>query len=247
MFRYGKPVMQETIGDLDAISADEAREAAQTFRHLLKAGRTPKQERQRAHRSRREAKTFAEVTELWIAMREEQPLKPHSRKVAARAVRRLCEVIGEVPIVDVGIDDVLKALKHATKTSRSAINIVRSHMQSVIDFATVRGWRNDPHGRQLENPARSALMKVAGLPPRPLSINRKALFWADLPDFMATLAKVQDAPFPGWKSRDAVFTRRAVIPYRSFALSLMLLVLTGVRKMNACMARREDFDLARRL
>lgn len=127
-------------------------------------------------------------------------------------------LVGNLPVSEVDITLVLKILEPIWTTKTETAARVRGRMESVLDWATARGYRNG------ENPARwkghlakllPAKAKVAKVQHQP------AMRYVDVPEFMAELRDAEDIS----------------------ARALEFTVLTAVRTGEAIGARWSEFDL----
>ena len=126
---------------------------------------------------------------------------------------------GKVPVAAVDTGLVLKAIEPIWHEKTETASRVRNRIESVLDWATVRGFRpgdNPARWRgHLENvlPARSQIQPTD---------NHAALPYAEIPAFMAAL-----------RPRTAIAAR-----------ALEFLILTATRSGAVIGARWEEFDLA---
>ena len=94
-------------------------------------------------------------------------------------------VIGDLPVADVGTDEVLRVLRPIWERIPETASRVRQRIEAVLDAARVKGWRTG------ENPARWK-GHLAGELPQPRKVkrvrHRPALAWQEMGAFMAALA-----------------------------------------------------------
>ena len=131
-------------------------------------------------------------------------------------------VIGEMPVRDVGLPQILEVLEPIWHTKTETANRLRGRMESVLDWANARGYRSEA------NPARwKGLLEQ--LLPSPGKITKtdhhRALPYAELPGFMRGLAAHQGVA----------------------ARALEFAILTGCRSGEVRGAKGDEFDLENRI
>jgi integrase len=169
------------------------------------------------------AKTFREVTELYLAAHESAWKNAKHRQqwentLAAYAFPHF----GDRSVAEVDTADVLAALEPIWKTKTETATRLRQRIETVLDFATPRGWRSG------ENPARWRGHLEATLP-KPGKIakvqHHAALPYGEAGAFMAAL-----------RQREGVAAR-----------ALEFGILTAARSGEVRGARWSEIDLARRI
>jgi integrase len=169
------------------------------------------------------AKTFREVTALYLAAHEGTWRNPKHRQqwentLATYAFPRF----GDRPVAAVDTADVLAALEPIWKTKTETATRLRQRIEAVLDYATPRGWRAG------ENPARWRGHLEATLP-KP-----------------GRVAKVQHHPALDWREAGAFMValrqRRGVA-----ARALEFAILTAARSGEMRGVRWSEIDLARRV
>lgn len=96
--------------------------------------------------------------------------------------------IGQLPVRDVTLTDVLAVLEPIWRTKTETASRLRGRIESVLDWAIAKGYRSD------SNPARwkGLLDKVLPAPGKIAKVDHhKALPYAELSEFMQQLAKQQ--------------------------------------------------------
>lgn len=215
------------LGPLHTFSLDEARERARLARQLLRDGVDPRDARH-AERARRvvdaaKAVTFDQATQQYYdAHSSRWQNAKHRAQFLATLAQYASPHFGSVPVAAIDMPMVLKALEPIWKTKTETASRVRGRIESVLDFATVRGYRSG------DNPARWSGWLSHALP-SPASIkniaHHAAMPFNDVPAFMAALAK-----------RDGVAAR-----------ALEFAVLTAARTGEVVEARWDELDLTSKI
>lgn len=181
------------LGPAHTFTLEEARERARRARQLLRDGVDPLDAR-REERSR-QASEAALAAARTVTFREcaEQYFNRHSvrwnnAKHRAQFMSTLRQYafphFGKVPVADVDMALVLRAIEPIWTTKPETASRVRGRIESVLDFAKVRGYRTG------DNPARWDGWLSHQLPPRNQIArvrHHPALPYADMPAFMEQL------------------------------------------------------------
>jgi integrase len=229
IFRWKEDGRQHVmgLGPLHTVSLAEAREKALECRKARLEGRDPIAER-RAQRmaariERAKAVTFKECAERYIAAhRAGWRNAKHADQWTATLVTYAGPVFGDVPVQAVDLGLVLKAVEPIWTTKPETASRVRGRIESVLGWATTRGYRagdNPARWRgHLENllPARSKVARVS---------HHAALPYAEIGTFVAEL-----------RSQEGVAAR-----------ALEFVILTASRTGEAIGAHWDEVDLANRL
>ncbi len=141
------------LGPAHTVSLAEARDKAQECRKLRLDGKDPIEERKAARLAARldaaKAITFRACAESYIAAH-----KPgwrndkHAAQWPATLVAYVYPAFGELPVQAVDVALVMKAVEPIWTEKPETASRVRGRIESVLDWATARGYR------QGENPAR---------------------------------------------------------------------------------------------
>jgi integrase len=191
IFRYavdGKDRLMG-LGPLHAVSLAEARAKATECRRQRVDGLDPLQVRRAAQEAARieaaKAMSFSACAQAYIdAHKEGWKNAKHAGQWSATLQTYAYPVFGDLPVqvVDVGL--VLKAIEPIWKTKTETASRLRGRIEAVLDWATVRGYR------QGENPARWKGHLDHLLPERGKVRkveHHPALPYAELADFMRAL------------------------------------------------------------
>lgn len=137
----------------NAISLKAAREEAAKLRAIVRAGRDPLAERE-AEAARKAADAasriaFRGVAERYIQAHEAGWRNPKHRQQWQTTLRTYAfPAIADLPVGDVETGDVMAILEPIWREKPETASRVRGRIESIIDYATARGWRSG------ENPAR---------------------------------------------------------------------------------------------
>jgi integrase len=177
------------LGSLSAISLQEARNRVSEYRRQRHDGIDPiearRAQREQAILDAGRALTFKEATGKYI---EGHRAGWHNAKHAAQWESTLATyahpVIGELSVQTIDTTLVLKVLEPIWTIKPETANRLRGRVESVLDWATVRGYRKGENPARWRGhldkllPARSKVRKVE---------HHAALAYADLPDFIEAL------------------------------------------------------------
>jgi integrase len=166
------------LGPVSIISLRDARIAAADCRRQRWTGKDPIEERKAAKLAaqleRAKAVTFRAAAELCIAaMRAGWRNEKHSNQWAATLEAYAYPVFGDLPVQDVDVTLVMKAIEPVWTTKPETASRVRGRIESVLDWAAARGYRKGDNPARwkghIENllPKRSKVAKVAHHPALP--------------------------------------------------------------------------------
>jgi integrase len=181
------------LGPVHALGLDEARESARAARKLLASGVDPLDQRNRERSERAANETLAAARTITFEEVTQQYFKFHSRKWknAKHTAQFLSTMrqyafpnMGKVPVVDVDMAMILKAIEPIWYGIPETAHRVRGRIEAVLNFAKVRGYRTGEnparwHGHLDQAlPARSQVRKVK---------HHAALPYREVPAFMTRL------------------------------------------------------------
>jgi integrase len=226
LYRYkanGK-VREMGLGPVRDVSLAEAREAAREARRLRRAGIDPidakRARKDSAKLEAAKAVTFTECAESYIkAHRAGWTSAKHAEQWETTLRTYAYPVFGSLQVAAVDTALVLKALEPIWATKNETAGRVRGRIESVLDWAKVRGYR---HG---ENPARwrGHLDKMLARPSKVQPVEHHAAMpYAALPGFMTKLRTRGGAG----------------------ALALEFCILTAARSGEVFGARWSEIDMA---
>lgn len=152
-FTYHGKAREMGLGALHTVSLAEAREKALQHRKMLLEDKDPIEERKiaRLHSQFQSAstKTFSECANAYIAAhRSGWKNEKHGKQWAATLETYAFPVMGRLPVAAINTPLVLRALEPIWQSKTETASRLRGRIESVLDWATVRGFR------QGENPAR---------------------------------------------------------------------------------------------
>ncbi|WP_430429200.1 tyrosine-type recombinase/integrase [Parasphingorhabdus sp.] len=212
----------------DTISLAQARDKAIDLRRLVQSGVDPLQERARIDsESEAEAQathiagiTFKASAEAYIAAHSDSwKNAKHRAQWPSSLENYVYPVIGDLPVADISTEHVMAAIEPIWKTKPETASRVRGRIETVLDAAKARGYR------QGENPARWRGHIALMLPARTRLSRGKhpALPYDEVNSFITDL-----------QSRDAMA-----------ALALEFTILTAVRSGETIGATWDEVDLSK--
>ena len=218
---HGKPRLMG-LGPLPGVALAEAREAAQAARKLVRTGVDPiaKRRAERAEAAGRAGlNTFDEVAQAYFNAHEASWRNAKHRQQWRNTLDVYARpVLGSLGVAMVGTGDVMRVLEPIWRETPETASRLRGRIESVLDYATARGWRTG------ENPARWRGHLDNLLPARgkvaPVE-HHAALPWREIGAFMAALAEQEGVA----------------------ALALRFAILTAARTGEALGARWSEFDM----
>tara|TARA_R110000824_G_scaffold399764_1_gene605681 strand:+ start:600 stop:1967 length:1368 start_codon:yes stop_codon:yes gene_type:complete len=178
------------LGGFPTVSLADARTKAREFRNKLAIGIDPIAERQAAKSALLAAQvkqlTFREAAERYHVNKEKEFDNAKHRKDWIGSLKRYAFVhFGDVPVRDIELPHVLKALEPIWETKTETATRVRQRVEATLAWATVRGYR------QGDNPARwKGNLDAVLAKPSKLGKGKKhfpALPWQRVSEFMKDL------------------------------------------------------------
>ncbi len=155
VYRYevGGKERRHGLGSYPTFSLEDAREAAKVCRRLRKDGHDPIDYRknERALRALEKAKgmTFSDCVDKYITSHKPSwKSAKHAQQWENTLKTYAKPVIGELPVQNIDVGLVLQVLEPIWQEKTETATRVRQRMESVLDWATARGYRSG------ENPAR---------------------------------------------------------------------------------------------
>jgi integrase len=215
------------LGPLHIVTLAEAREKSREARKLRHEGIDPiesrKAERAEERLAAATAVTFKECAERYIEAHKAGWRNP---KQAAQWPSTLATyaypVFGDLPVQAVDVGLVTKALEPIWQTKPETASRVRGRIESILDWATVRGYRKGENPARWRGhldkllPARAKVRKVE---------HHRALPYAEMRSFVAAL-----------REQEGVASR-----------ALEFLILTAARTGEVIGAKWDEIDLTERL
>lgn len=210
------------LGALRDVTLAEAREAATAARRLVRSGVNPI-ERRRLERAKETAITFRQVADAYITAHEVGWRNAKHRAQWSNTLASYAHpILGPMPVASIDTGAVMRCLEPIWREKPETASRVRGRIESVLDFASARGWRagdNPARWRgHLDNllPARSKVARA---------VHHPALPWREVGAFMASLA-----------------TQEGVS-----GMALRFAILTATRTGETLGARWSEIDLAERV
>jgi integrase len=206
------------LGGFTDVSLAEAREKAADCRKLIRQGVDPRGKSSKATSS---AATFSHCADQFIkSKRAEWKNSKHALQWSSTLETYAFPVIGDMPVGQVGLDEVLAVLEPIWLTRNETASRVRGRVENILSWATVKGYRKPP------NPAmwRGNLDMLLPKPSRVQPVRHyAALPYADMPGFMKNLS-----------SRTSITSK-----------ALKLCILTTTRTGELIAAKWSEFDLSK--
>jgi integrase len=215
------------LGSAWTISLAKAREKARAARELVTQGIDPLEERQaeRAAKTIADAKamTFRQCAEAYVTShRAGWRNRVHAAQWPSTLEAYVYPVFGDLPVQAVDTGLVMKVLEPIWGIKPETASRVRGRIESILDWATARGYR------QGENPGRWK-GHIDNMLPKKTKVRRvehhAALPYAELPGFMVEL-----------RQQDGIGAK-----------ALEFAILTAARTGEVLGARWDEIDLGKRL
>ena len=131
--------------------------------------------------------TFREATQQYFDQHERKWKNAKHRTQFTNTLKQYAfPVLGDMAVADIGTPEVLRAIEPHWHTKTETMSRVRGRIESVLDWAGVRGYRTG------DNPARWTGHLSEVLPARgeiKKTVHHPAMPYAELPAFMAELRK----------------------------------------------------------
>jgi integrase len=218
IFQFDGSRKEMGLGSAGEVSLAEVRRLAADARGLIRAGKNPITERQRAKSA---GQTFGAFAEALLDDLEGGWRNAKHRQQWRNTLRTYGAGFWSVPVADVTTAHVHKALKPIWTVKPETANRFRGRVERVLDAAKAKGLRSG------ENPARwrGHLDTMLSKPSKLSRGHHKALPFSDVPSFVTRLREI-----------DAVSAR-----------ALEFTILTAARSGETLGARWAEFDLEERV
>ena len=179
------------LGTYPEVSLAEARRKATELKNLCSQGVDPIEMRQKkradADLQRLKSKTFKQVAEEYLTTHESDYRNEKHRKQWRSTIETYAyPVIGQLPIGQVGIEDVLRVLKPIWSDKTETASRLQGRIEKILDLAVASGLRETNPARwknylSLRLPAPGRIAEVRHHPSLP---------YQALPQFMQTLSEL---------------------------------------------------------
>ncbi len=193
LFRYNhnKRPAWMGLGPVSAISLAEARQRAAECRRQLALGRDPivvrDADRTQSLAEKQRSISFDQCAQAYIAAhRDGWRNAKHAAQWESTLKLHASPIIGGLMVNQVELRHVLLILEPIWRTRTETASRLRGRVESILDWATVRNFR------QGDNPAqwRGHLDKLLPMPAKVRRVeHHPALPYAEMPDFMVKLSK----------------------------------------------------------
>lgn len=177
------------LGGFPDVPLGMAREKARRARDQIEQGVDPIQARREARSalkaSAEASRTFSQCADAYIEAKGAEWRNPKHRQQWENTLQQYAyPVIGEMLVRDIELPHVLKILEPIWKTKTETAKRLRGRLESILDWATVRGYRSG------DNPARwrGHLDKLLPSPKKVAKVeHHEAMPADDLPEFIKVL------------------------------------------------------------
>ncbi|VTU36245.1 tyrosine-type recombinase/integrase [Variovorax sp. PBL-E5] len=180
------------LGGFPDVPLADARQKAREARSKIDAGQDPIQERQATRSAsaaaRARAKTFAQCVEAFMKAKSGEWKNAKHRAQWQSTLDTHCAPIGNVLVKDIDLAQVLTVLEPIWQTTTETASRLRGRIETVLDWATARGYRTG------DNPARwrGHLDQLLAKPRKIKKVKHQpALKVDDAGSFMVALRKVE--------------------------------------------------------
>ncbi|MCO6388502.1 site-specific integrase [Aliihoeflea sp. 40Bstr573] len=140
------------VGGYPDVMLAEARERARSIRTQIRDGVDPvadRRARRAAQRAKVNAVTFEQAAREWHQSKQSEYRNPkHAAQVLSTIETYAVPVIGTIPVVQIGLKEVLAVLQPIWTDKTETASRLRGRIESVLAWATVSGHRSG------DNPAR---------------------------------------------------------------------------------------------
>jgi len=226
LFRYNhnqRPTWMG-LGSARDIALSDARQQAAECRRLLALGKDPLAERdgerERTLVKKQRSMTFDQCATAYIAAHKDGwRNSKHAAQWESTLRLHASPVIGALPVADIALPQIMKILEPIWRDKTETATRIRGRVESIIDWATVRGFRSG------DNPARWR-GHLDHLLPKPSKVTKvehhAAVAFDQLPEFFGRLRRQEGTG----------------------ARALAFLILTGARSGEVRGATRGEVDFA---
>ena len=155
IFRYtlNKRTREMGIGSARDLGLAEARGKAAECRRLVVEGKDPIRERSAARSDATVAATaqmtFDQCATAYIAAHKDGwRNSKHAAQWESTLRLHASPVIGPLPVADIGLPQIMKVLEPIWRDKTETATRIRGRVESIIDWATVRGFRSGDKDRK---------------------------------------------------------------------------------------------------
>jgi integrase len=173
------------LGSAALVTLAEAREKALTARRMVYEGQDPIEAKRATPAAPSTIPTFADAAGQFIeAKRAGWRNDKHAAQWGATLATYAFPLVGGVPVNEIGTEQVLSVLTPIWTEKPETAGRVRGRIESVLDYAKARGWRDGENPARwrghlsLTLPAKGKVRRVEGYP---------SLAYRDMPAFWPRL------------------------------------------------------------
>ncbi len=228
-YQFGKARHELGLGWLPNVGLSDARALARKFRLQIIEGIDPLAARKEAKRTalaaranKAKAVTFRQCCDQYLAAHSKKWTSAKHLQQWENTLADACKTLGRLAVADIETAHIVKTLQPIWYTTTETATRLRGRIESVLGFATVRGYRTGDNPARWRGhlrevfPARSQLQQVEHHP---------ALPFVEAPAFMADLRKHQS----------------------TLARTLEFTILTASRTAETLGATWDEIDLDKKL
>ena len=193
-YRFAGRAREMGLGSLQRVSLAEARDERDKCNRLLRDHIDPieqrKKQRAAAILKAHGTITFAEAVDKYLTAHRAEWSPKHFKQWQQTLAQYALPELGRLMVADIATAHIVRVLEPIWPTVNA--ERLRGRLESVLDFAAVRGYR-----QQGDNPARwrGCLDHLLAKPSRSRKReHHAALPYAEIPEFMASLRKQEGAP-----------------------------------------------------
>ncbi len=112
-YRYQGKEQMRALGKYPTLSLSDARKDRDKASELLKAGKHPTREKklQKLRKAHEGANTFEKIARRWLELKEDGLNEKYRKQCLARMEQHIFTKIGDLPILDITIPDVVEAIE----------------------------------------------------------------------------------------------------------------------------------------
>ena len=233
LFRYTRAGKMREMGlgpasGPSGVSLADARVKARKLHEMVREGLDPLLERDTARKTKAaqtqmaeiRRMTFRDVADTYIAAHEASWRSAVHRRQWSNSLDSYAHpVLGDLPVADVDTAAVMRVLEPIWRGKAETASRLRGRIESVLDYAKARGWREGENAARWRGHVENMLPKRSKVAPVE---HHAALPWRDIGAFMA-----------GLENQDGLG-----------ALALRFTILTAARTSEAIEARWSEIDMA---
>lgn len=176
------------LGPYPEITLDQASDKALEARRHRLAGKNPIAERDAENSRKRGALTFQECADQYIASHRSGWKNPKHVNQWTNTIATYCgPIIGKLPVKQVDVAHIMRVLDPIWATKAETASRVRGRIESILDWATVRGYREGDNPARWKGQLDHLLSKISKVK---RVTHHKALGYTQMAELMVSLRQV---------------------------------------------------------